>query len=133
MTSRSVAFVVGALFCMLSAPAIPQSSEDWVDIKSPNELRALYSNKTFRGKGSGGTPFVGHYSADGRGILIQGDRRTPRTWAVKGEDQVCVTHDWGTDCYTFQRNGKNRNEIIGRHVAYGWIVRFTVEDGIPEF
>jgi hypothetical protein len=118
---------------LLSAPAIPQSSNDWVDITDPNELRALYSNKTLRGKDGNGMPFVGHYSADGRGILIQGERRTSRTWAVNGKDQVCATHASGTDCYTFRRHRKNRNEIVGRHVTQGWVFQATVEDGIPKF
>lgn len=133
MPSRNIAFVTGALIFMLSAPAVPQSSKDWVDIKSPQELRALYSNKTLRGKGGDGIPFVGHYGADGKGILIRGDKRTPRTWAIKGKDQVCVTHDSGTDCFTFERHRKNRNEIIGRHVTQPWSFQATVEDGIPKF
>jgi hypothetical protein len=96
-------------------------------------LRALYSNKTRRGKGGDGSLFVAHYSADGRGILIQGDRRTPRTWAIKGKDQVCVTHDSGTDCFTFERHRKNRNQIIGRHITQPWSFQATVEDGVPKF
>jgi hypothetical protein len=107
--------MVGMVVLLLSAPAMAQSSNDWVDIKDANVLRGFYSNKTLRGRDGAGMPFVGHYSADGRGILIQGDRRTPRTWAVKGNDQVCATHANGTDCYTFQRHRKNRNEIAGRH------------------
>jgi hypothetical protein len=125
--------LVVALTCLLSAPAIAQGSKDWVVIKDPKELRAIYANKTLRGTGGAGMPFVSHYSADGRGILIQGDNRTPRTWAVKGKDQVCVTHEKGTDCFTFERNRKNRNEIIGRHVTQPWSFTATVEDGIPKF
>jgi hypothetical protein len=131
--SKSTGFMVGMVVLLLSAPAMAQSSNDWVDIKDANVLRGFYSNKTLRGRDGAGMPFVGHYSADGRGILIQGDRRTPRTWAVKGNDQVCATHANGTDCYTFQRHRKNRNEIAGRHVTGGWVFRATVEDGIPKF
>jgi hypothetical protein len=134
MASKHAALLMGACsWMLLSAPAIPQSSNDWVDITDPNELRALYSNKTLRGKDGNGMPFVGHYSADGRGILIQGERRTSRTWAVNGKDQVCATHASGTDCYTFRRHRKNRNEIVGRHVTQGWVFQATVEDGIPKF
>ncbi|HEU4925268.1 MAG TPA: hypothetical protein VFT23_19580 [Burkholderiales bacterium] len=133
MTSKQIAFLIGSLFWMLSTPTMAQSSNDWVAIKDPQELRALYSNKTLRGKGGDGSLFVAHYSADGRGILIQGDRRTPRKWTIKGKDQVCVTHDSGTDCFTFERHRKNRNEIIARHVTQPWSFQATVEDGIPKF
>jgi hypothetical protein len=105
---------------------------DWVEIEDPKELRAIYSNKTFRGKGRDGAPFVAHYSADGRGIVIEGNKRTPRTWAVKGQDQVCETDDRGIDCFTFQRHRKNRNEIVAQHVPRRWVFLGAVEVGIPK-
>jgi hypothetical protein len=132
MKSRNIAFVTAALMCMLSASAVPQSSKDWVDIKDPKELRAIYSNKTFKGKGGDGTPFVGHYRSDGKGILIVGGQRIPRTWEVKG-NQVCITDPKVTNCFELQRHKKNRNDIVARHVTAMWISQFTVEDGIPEF
>jgi len=49
MKSQNVAFIVGALICTLFVPAVSQSADDWVEIKDPAELRALYSNKTIRG------------------------------------------------------------------------------------
>ena len=67
MTSRNIAFLTGVLFFMLSGPV---ASQDWVDIKNPKELRALYSNKTFRSTFSG-VPVVEHYRADGKGILLK--------------------------------------------------------------
>jgi len=132
MKSRNIAFLTGALICMLSAPAMPQSSKNWVDIKDPKELRAIYSNKTFRGKAFG-EPFVAHYRSDGKGILISGELRTPRTWEVKGKDQVCVTDAMATNCFKFQRNKTNRNEIVATQVKDRFLLQFTVEDGIPEF
>ena len=133
MRPRNFAVLAGAMVCFLSAPAMPQSSKDWVDIEDPKELRALYSNKTFKGKGRDGSPFVAHYSADGRGIIIEGNKRTPQTWKIKGKDQVCQTDDRGTDCFSFQRHRKNRNEIIAQHVPGRWVFQVTVEEGIPKF
>lgn len=133
MKSKNAGFVTGMLVLLLSAPAAAQSSKDWVDIKNAKELRALYSNKTFKGKGPDGTPFVGHYRSDGKGILITGGQRIPRTWEVKGNDQVCVTDARATNCFRAQRHKKNRNDIVLQHVTAGWISQFTVEDGIPQF
>jgi hypothetical protein len=130
MKSRNIAFVTAAMVCMLSAPVMSQSTKDWVDIKDPNELRALYSNKTFRGNG-----WVGHYRADGKGILIlQGGKPEPRTWEVKGSDQDCATTGSGAiRCSRFQRNTKNRNQMMLTFVSDGTSLNFTVEDGIPKF
>lgn len=131
MTSKIIAFLTGALICMLSTPAMTQSSKDWVDIKDPKELRALYSNKTFKGN-----DWVAHFRADGKGILIaMGGKPIPRTWEVKGNDQVCITStEVGvTNCFRFQRHRKNRNEVMQTNVKDGIIHIITVEDGIPQF
>lgn len=136
MKSRNIAFVTGALICLLSASAVAQGSKDWVDIKDPKELRAIYSDKTFRGKGPYDTTFVAHYRSDGKGIMVNyKDQRIPRTWEVKGKDQICITDTDAktTNCFRLKRNKMNRNEIIAQHVTGRWINQFTVEDGIPQF
>ena len=130
MTSRNIAFMTGVLFFMLSGSV---ASQDWVDIKDPKELRALYSNKTFRYTFAG-VPIVNHYRDDGKGISISGDLRTPQTWEVKGNDQVCVSDaQKGTNCCRFQRNKKYPGEYVRRCTYDSVMTILKVEDGIPEF
>jgi len=130
MTSRNIAFLTSVLLFMLSGPA---ASQDWVDIKNPKELRALYSNKTFRSTFAG-VPVVEHYRADGKGISISGDHRRLKTWEIKGNDQVCTSDAWkGTDCCRFQRNKKYPDEYVRRCTYDGVMTILKVEDGIPEF
>jgi hypothetical protein len=116
---------------MLSAPAFAQSMGDWVDIKDPNELRALYSNKTFRGKEG----WVGYYRADGTGILmLRAGKPQPRTWEVKGNDSVCATAGSApAACYRYQRNTKKLNEFAAISMLSDVRLEFTVEDGVPQF
>ena len=130
MNSRNNVFVTAALVCMSFAPAISMSAEGWVDVKDPKELRALYSNKTFKGKG-----WVGHYRADGKGILTpNGGPPQPRSWEVKGDDQVCVARgDGANSCLRFQRNSNNPNQMKVTNVDSGQTFDFTVEEGIPKF
>lgn len=132
MRSSVVAFAAGSVIGMLSVSGIAQNSKDWDDVKDPKELRAIYSNKTFRGIAADGTSFVGHYRADGTGILIMGNQRIPRTWEVKG-GEVCVTDAQATNCFQLRRHAKNRNEVVAQHVRDRWIAQFTIEDGIPQF
>jgi len=134
MKSQNVAFIVGALICTLFVPAISQSADDWVEIKDPAELRALYSNKTIRGTAvTSNFSFVAHFSADGRGILMQGDKKIPRTWAIKGNDQVCITDVAGTNCWGYWRQRDNRSLIKVMNIENGWTYTAKVEDGIPPF
>lgn len=110
-----------------------QSALGWIEIREPEELRAIYSNTTIKGEvfrpdSTRGTPIVGHFRSDGTGILIMGDQRLPRTWEVRGNDLVCVTDARATNCYRYARSESNRSEILGRHVSSGVTVRFTVEE-----
>jgi dienelactone hydrolase len=133
-TREAVKAVLASAFASKKAAAAPAAAEtkEWVDINDPNELRAIYSNKTFKGT-AGGMAYVSHYRSDGKGIMIINQQRNPRNWEVKGNDQVCFTDAMGGGCFKLQRNKQNRNEFIGTHVTGGWSAQFTVEDGIPEF
>lgn len=122
-------FLTGVLFFMLSGPV---ASQDWVDIKNPKELRALYSNKTFRSQ-YWGVPVVEHYRADGKGILISGELRIPCTWEVKGNDQVCISDERGTNCWRYQRSKRNPEEYVRRCTRGPDMYIIKVEGGIPEF
>jgi hypothetical protein len=128
------AALLGSLWLSLPVlPASAQSSRDWVDVKDADELRALYSNKTHRSRA-----FVGHYRADGEGILLSAgsDIRHPRTWQLRGSDQVCVGPKGDTPtCFRYQRSTKNAAEVLATGEKNGQRVMlwFTVEDGIPKF
>lgn len=132
MKRRDIAIAAAAVTGMISSAVLAGNSNDWVAIKSRQELRALYSNTTFKGKGPDGSSFVGYYRADGRGLLLSYGQRIPRTWNVKG-DKVCITDPRGTGCYRFRRNRIHHNEIVGRQVTDGWQIWFTVKDGVPNF
>lgn len=133
MSSKRIAILAGTLIGLAAIPAMAQSSSDWVDIKSANELRALYSNKTFKGKDWMDRPWVGHYRADGNGIVLFEGGRYPRTWQVTGSDQVCVKALTGPACYRFQRHKAKPATYRLHNLTNDQVVEFVVEDGIPKF
>src|SRR5262245_17573452 len=120
MKPRTIVLVTYTVACLLSPPAFGQSPGAWVEIRDSQELGALYSNKTFRGNG-----WVGHFRADGRGILVtQYGRTIPRTWEVKGNDQVCATPEGSvTRCFRYQRNRENPKQIMATDVKDGTILQ----------
>ena len=62
---KTTMLAAGAALCL--AAALPLQAADWVDVKDPKALRALYSNKTFKGKDYLDRPFVrGDANRDGR-------------------------------------------------------------------
>jgi len=134
MASRMIVLITGVMFLMLSGPA---ASQDWVDIKSPEELRALHSNKTFR------STFSESLSSNTT-VRRQRDFNLCRAsyslhLEVKGNDQVCISFQEGTDCFRFQRSKKNPDEYVRTRTQHGTrratssMEILKVEDGIPEF
>jgi hypothetical protein len=123
--------IAGAALGMASTLA---TAEEWVDIKTPAELRALYSNKTFKGKDWMDRPWVGHYRADGRGVmLIHDGSRIPRTWAVEGKDQVCIESQFPRVCVQIQRDKARVGVYRAINIANDMKTVFVVEDGVPQF
>jgi hypothetical protein len=97
-------------------------------------LRALYSNKTFKGKDWMDRPWVGHYRADGRGVMVTHDgSRIPRTWAVEGNNTVCVESQFPRACFRFQRDTSKPGQYRVINMANDMATVVTVEDGVPQF
>jgi hypothetical protein len=128
--------MAGATALVLASTGIATAS-DWKNVEDPNELRALYANKTHHQRSYSGEAWVTHYRADGKALFVLGERRIPRTWEVRGKDQVCWRDDiQGQSCVRVQRNRQNANEIMtqsadGGFALVGGMVR--IEDGIPKF
>ena len=133
MRAMRVAIAAGTLSLLGAPPAMSDDPKDWVDIKDPGTLRALYSNKTFKGKDWMDRPWVGHYRADGQGIVLFEGGRYPRTWQVMGNDQVCVKALTRPGCYRFQRHRTKPGVYRNINVANDNMVEFTVEAGVPQF
>jgi hypothetical protein len=127
---RSARLMAAALSLALAGPVC---AADWVDIKDPKALRALYSNKTFKGKDFLDRPFVGHYRADGKGLLFADGARMPRTWSVEGNDKVCIDSYLPRACFRAQRHASRPNVYRLINLQNDIATEITVEDGVPNF
>jgi hypothetical protein len=125
---------IAALFAVTSTQAL---GSEWQKVEDPKELRALYANKTHRQLSYSREATVTHYRADGKALFVLGERRIPRTWEVKGNDQVCWRDDiQGESCVRVQRNRQNPNEIMTQSAGGGFALSggmVKIEDGIPKF
>jgi len=128
---RTTILIAGVVLGL--AAAAPLRAADWEDIKDPAALRALYSNKTFKGKDYLDRPWVGHYRADGQGVMISEAGRVPRTWSVSGNDRVCVKLPWDSPCFRIQRHSSKPATYRSINVANDMTTVFVVEDGVPQF
>jgi hypothetical protein len=132
MKSGILVLLTAAWICVFPASASAQSSSDWIDIKDPTQLRALHSNKTFRGNG-----WSGHYRADGNYVFVlAGGEPRQGTWEVKGNDRVCTKRADrpSAKCWRYQSNRGKPDQFAVIDPDYDNLTRyFTVEDGIPKF
>jgi hypothetical protein len=123
----SAAAASGAAAPVASAPV----AAEWMPIRNADELRAIYTDTTIQGTAEVGRsrrvmPFSGQYRRDGTGMLFISGRQIPRTWEVKGSDQVCATDASGKKCYRLERHASDPNRIRGRNVESGAAIEFTV-------
>lgn len=134
MAPKTWTLAIGALTCLLSAPALAQSSGQWIEINNPEELRALHSNKTINGSLGTGSSYVAYYRPNGEALLIWKKERIPQTWVVKGNDQVCYSDkQFGARCYRFRRHKERRDDIVMERVSDNALSFPKIEEGIPRF
>ena len=115
--------------------ATVDDSKSWVDLKTPGELRTLFSDKTFTGKGSYDIPssWVSYNRADGHGLFVIDARKYPYTWAVSGEDRICTQSERGGNCYRYQRHASTAKFYRSLNLKTERYNEFTVDDGVPKF
>lgn len=128
-----IAPLAAAALALAGPSALAQDEKDWIDVRDAKELRALYSNKTFKGKDWMDRAWTGYYRADGKGIMITESGRFQRTWQVQGDDQVCVTMAMSNVCYRFQRHRTKPATYRALDLTNVKAAEFTVEDGVPKF
>jgi hypothetical protein len=59
--------------------------------------------------------------------------RVPRTWAIHGNDQVCVKLPWDHPCFRTQRHKTKPGVYRMINVKNDIATVITVEDGTPQF
>ncbi|MEX1285183.1 MAG: hypothetical protein AB1Z18_10590 [Desulfobacterales bacterium] len=93
-------------------------------------LRNFMSDRTAERTLPGGEVSRGEYRPDGTGTLYAWGASIPRTWSVKGDDQICITAESVTQCYTLERNAANPELYRARDAATGALAEFRVTEDL---
>lgn len=107
--------IAASILSLSLMQVIGMAHAQWIDIKDPNELRDLYSDRKITTTTEDGKPWNEIMSkVDGHGFASGRAFEWTRNWVVKGE-QVCVNeHLQGFEriwlCVTVQRNAVDRGE-----------------------
>ena len=109
---------------------IPKSfaDEGWVPVTGAETLRDFISGLQAERTLPNGEISRGEYRADGTGTLRSWGATIPRTWAIKGNDQICITERLQTLCYTFEKNSAEPGLYRGRDLTTGKLTEFRIID-----
>ena len=79
-----------------------------------------------------GVTAVGKYKVDGTAQIKAWNETFLRSWAVKGEDQVCYSSDTDTNCFRFEKNMDDPGAYRSQNAKTGEWVVFRIVEGEAE-
>ena len=93
------------LFALATSTDAQASS--WQLVTGAEELRRFMSGTKAERELPNGEISRGEYHPDGTGMLHAWGASIPRTWSVKGDDQVCITAELNRQCYRFELSSED--------------------------
>lgn len=114
---------VASLF--MSAQAISQN-EQWTPVTGAETLRNFMSGLTAERTLAGGEIAKAEYAADGTGVLTEWGASFPRTWEVKGEDQLCFSSARESGCFLLEKSSATTDLYRVKTVISGEAHEFRV-------
>lgn len=86
-------------------------ADNWQPLTGASTLQEFVSGATAEIQLKPGVTAVGRYNADGTAEIEAWNETFHRTWAVKGEDQVCYSSELETNCLSFEKNSEHPAEF----------------------
>lgn len=120
-----------SFLCSIVALCIVTSVQatEWKPVTGAETLNDFMSGLKAERTLAGGELSHGEYSADGTGTLFSWGAHIPRTWEVKGDDQICISAKREAICYTLERNNENPDLYRVFEVSSGTTAEFQLTNG----
>ncbi len=90
--------------CLVSVSVVMAKANDWSAVTGAAKLTMFMSDLKAERVLPNGEISRGEYRVDGTGVLYSWGAEIPRTWEVKGENQICVAAERKRLCYTLEQN-----------------------------
>jgi len=103
---------------------------NWQPLSGASTLQEFVSGATVEIELEAGVIATGKYHADGTAEIEAWNETFERTWAVKGDDQVCYTSDLETNCYRFEQDLDDPGQYRSRNVETGEAVVFRLTGAV---
>ncbi len=128
--------ILGLPFCMLviiSATSETAYAENWQELSGNETLREFVAGAAAEIELRKGVIATGRYYEDGTAVIEAWGEKFPRTWEVRGDNQVCYTSETGTNCYSLEQNLDISGEYRARHVETGEMILFRISGTDPRY
>ena len=114
------------LGCLLLFAVSNTNAQTWEPVTSAQELSALFSDTVMSATLKDGVTATATYNSDGTGELKAWGDTFPRSWRVKGDEQVCLDIDEQIRCFTVEKDSSGSNQYRAYNVDTGESVVFEV-------
>lgn len=106
-------------------------ADEWQPVTGEKNLRSFMSGKTLSWKEPDGQISRGEYRADGTGTLYSWGATFERNWEVKGDNQICVTGEPTSQCYTIEKSTSDPALFRATDLTTGLVgeIRITDKEG----
>ena len=120
--------IAASVTFLATVSAALANDSEWLPVTGAETLRDFISGLQAERTLPNGEISRGEYRADGTGTLKSWGATIPRTWAIKGDDQICITERLETLCYTFEKNSAEPGLYRGRDLTTGKLTEFRIID-----
>lgn len=125
---NSVKLTISFLMATMVGTAIAQDKQ-WVPVTGAEKLGNFMSGMKAERKLPNGEISRGEYRADGTGTLYSWGETFPRTWAVEGDDKLCVTEKRVSNCYRIEQSATDSDLYRVQDLESGKLMEFRVTEG----
>jgi len=117
--------------CTFVAMSGSTYAENWTSLSGTETLRGFVSGARAEIVLKPDVTAIGEYFADGTAKIAAWGEIFPRTWEVRGDNQVCYMSETETNCYTYEQNLEAPLEYRARHVETGELIEFRLSGTDP--
>ncbi len=117
------------LTCLLSVSVVSAKASDWAAVTGAAKLTMFMSDLKAERVLPNGEISRGEYRVDGTGVLYSWGAKIPRTWEVKGENQICVTAERKSLCYTLEQNRQDSTRYRVQEVDSDVVAEIKITGG----
>jgi len=101
-------------------------ADSWKPIDDVKVLNSLFSDTLFEATLKDGVKATATYNQDGTGKLKAWGDTFPRSWKIKGSNQVCIDIDDRPVCFSIEKSSDTKDLYRAKNISTGELLELTI-------